>query len=230
MLICYDHINRIPFLNQIIGVCIGNNDCLCLPGFKTEHCASRISKFSVILEVSSIQLSFIDIYLIMNILTPLFSILRLIYRICTVSKPGENSLKNAAGYFIFTHFNSPNLIHFTYSVFIYHKYAPTLYSIIGSNNFMLLLVVCHSVRMSTQFCNHIFLLKSSSSAISMTNLTIIMLLNQLKNGRLVQFDTNFLFECVRYISIDILLSLDLGSFWIILQATICAKFLLEYIL
>lgn len=209
---------------DFLGLCIKDNKCLCLPGFKTDQCATRIAKFQGVLNVLGTPLSYLDVYLIWNIVIMAVDIgLNILYII--TAKPAPSFTNNCISITL-NHFKSPNLLHFAYSVFIYSKCVPSLYSIIGSRNFVKFIGVCHAVRLTYQlFCR-----RQNTSALSLINLTALLLLQQLKSGHINAVSTDLVSECVRFVSIDILTTLDFGSIWIVLQSAISISILLSYIL
>jgi hypothetical protein len=117
-----------------------------------------------------------------------------------------------------------------YAQFMYHKYAPLLYSVIGSRNFALFILTCYVFRIISSLIGRSLALSLTSSSLSLVNLTSIMLLNHLKNYHVPTISTEIMSEYIRYISVDILLSFNLNSFWIGIQSIICASILLKFVL
>ncbi len=205
-----------------VGVCIKNGQCLCLPGYKSEHCASRIAKFYPFVRLSGTYLSLIDIYILLSLVSSTTA------RLLNFGKYfGKSQVYNYGLNLILNHFKGPNIIHYIYSLFLFHKFAPELYSLIGSRNIGYLIAICHCLRFANSWSPVVMFSFESSSVLSLINLTSLIILNQLKSGHTAHLAADKLSEYIRYISLDVLLSLNLSSFWIGIEAIICATILLK---
>lgn len=213
-----------------IGLCIGHNRCLCIPSFKSETCKSPISKFkSLNLLGQTMKISLLDAVLFINIGLTVLASARFAYR----TWYGVSSDKFMILMDHFTNFiTPPNIIHYIYSLFLYHKYAPTLYSVVGSDNFGTVVAIAIAIRFVS--CNIPLIfgikLKNYSSLMSVLNLSIILVLRGLQYGADFMYSFDSIAELAKYISVDVLLSIDLRAAFMGIESLICTGILLRLIL